>query len=526
MKPQAWGAIAGAAGATVAGVAFGVVARKRHQIVAQRRRLAAELSDGPAEPGAVPPGSRPRSPRTTASGCPARRSSPPPAGPRSPWCWCTASRSTAAPGTSSARALAELTDPTVRQVIYDLRSHGRSERAARETCTLDQLGQDLAAVIRALAPDGPLVLVGHSMGGMAIMALAEQDPELFAERVAGVALVATSAGEIGSSGLSGSLLSRRNPLTRSVGLVARLQPTLVEGVRRAAGDVIWAITRSFAYGDDNVEPWLVDLVDTMISANAVDALTDFVDTVGSHDRIAALPALAGCEVLVAAGDADRVIPFAHSERIAAELPHATLLRVPRRRAPAHARAARRRWTPRWPTWCAAARPGRRLPARAAAGMTALAGPPGHRAGAARHRRHRGARRAPGARSRRRRPGRAVRPARARARPRSCAGWPAGLGVAGPVTSPTFVIAREHRPLPGGAGVPLVHVDAYRLGSTGADVAAELDDLDLDTDLDGAVLAVEWGEGVAERLSARHLLVRLDRRPDDVRVATVHRVAPA
>jgi tRNA threonylcarbamoyladenosine biosynthesis protein TsaE len=106
----------------------------------------------------------------------------------------------------------------------------------------------------------------------------------------------------------------------------------------------------------------------------------------------------------------------------------------------------------------------------------------------------------------------------------------GLGVSGPITSPTFVIAREHRPLPGGAGVPLVHVDAYRLGGAGsgaadlARVAAELDDLDLDTDLDGAVVAVEWGEGVAERLAARHLLVRLDRRPDDVRVATVRRVA--
>ena len=64
----------------------------------------------------------------------------------------------------------------------------------------------------------------------------------------------------------------------------------------------------------------------MISANAVDALTDFVDTVGSHNRVAALPALAGCEVLVAAGDADRVIPFSHTERIAAELPDATLVR--------------------------------------------------------------------------------------------------------------------------------------------------------------------------------------------------------
>jgi tRNA threonylcarbamoyladenosine biosynthesis protein TsaE len=102
----------------------------------------------------------------------------------------------------------------------------------------------------------------------------------------------------------------------------------------------------------------------------------------------------------------------------------------------------------------------------------------------------------------------------------------GLGVAGAVTSPTFVIAREHRPLPGRAGVPLVHVDAYRLGSTGADVADELDDLDLDTDLAEAVVAVEWGEGVAERLSARHLLVRLSRRPDDVRTAVVSRVDAA
>jgi tRNA threonylcarbamoyladenosine biosynthesis protein TsaE len=101
----------------------------------------------------------------------------------------------------------------------------------------------------------------------------------------------------------------------------------------------------------------------------------------------------------------------------------------------------------------------------------------------------------------------------------------GLGVAGPVTSPTFVIAREHRPQPGGRGVPLVHVDAYRLGAS-ANVAAELDDLDLDTDLAEAVVAVEWGEGVAERLSAQHLLVRLDRRPDDVRVAIVHRVEDA
>ncbi len=93
---------------------------------------------------------------------------------------------------------------------------------------------------------------------------------------------------------------------------------------------------------------------------------------------------------------------------------------------------------------------------------------------------------------------------------------AGLGVRGPVTSPTFVIAREHPTLPGGRGVPLVHVDAYRLGGT-----AELDDLDLDTDLLAAAVVVEWGEGMAERLADEHLLIRLDRssgRADETRIA--------
>ncbi|WP_307797293.1 tRNA (adenosine(37)-N6)-threonylcarbamoyltransferase complex ATPase subunit type 1 TsaE [Williamsia soli] len=81
---------------------------------------------------------------------------------------------------------------------------------------------------------------------------------------------------------------------------------------------------------------------------------------------------------------------------------------------------------------------------------------------------------------------------------------AGLGVQGRITSPTFIIAREHRS--GGPGRPaMIHVDAYRLGDLD-----ELDALDLDTDLTDSVVVVEWGEGVAERLAGRHLLVRLTR----------------
>lgn len=92
------------------------------------------------------------------------------------------------------------------------------------------------------------------------------------------------------------------------------------------------------------------------------------------------------------------------------------------------------------------------------------------------------------------------------------GIAAGLGVRGPVTSPTFVIARVHQ----GPRVPLVHVDAYRLGPD----LGEIDALDLDTDLADAVVVVEWGEGRVERLSERHLLVRLDRHDDDTRTASV------
>jgi tRNA threonylcarbamoyladenosine biosynthesis protein TsaE len=110
------------------------------------------------------------------------------------------------------------------------------------------------------------------------------------------------------------------------------------------------------------------------------------------------------------------------------------------------------------------------------------------------------------------------------------GIAAGMAVSGRVTSPTFVIARVHRPagiasgspqdlssLPAtsaaGPGVPLVHVDAYRLAGS-----VELDDLDLDTDLAAAAMVVEWGEGVADQLSDQRLIITLTRRPDDTRSA--------
>lgn len=89
------------------------------------------------------------------------------------------------------------------------------------------------------------------------------------------------------------------------------------------------------------------------------------------------------------------------------------------------------------------------------------------------------------------------------------GFGRGLGVTEPVTSPTFVIARVHT----GGRLPLVHVDAYRLGG-----AADVDDLDLDVTVADSVTVVEWGQGLVEQLTDEHLEVRLERRDDDVRTA--------
>lgn len=90
---------------------------------------------------------------------------------------------------------------------------------------------------------------------------------------------------------------------------------------------------------------------------------------------------------------------------------------------------------------------------------------------------------------------------------------AGLGVRGPVVSPTFVIARVHR----GGRLPLVHVDAYRLHSLD-----EVDDLDLDVDLADSVMVVEWGTGLVEQLADAHLAIDIERAADsDERTLTLH-----
>lgn len=225
--------------------------------------------------------------------------------------------------------LTRSTAPRLRVVLYDHRSHGRSGRSPRSACTIKQLGADLHAVIRAAAPAGPVVLIGHSLGGMTIMALAEDCPELFAERICGVAFLNTSAGDVGGSGLPEPVLSRRSPVMPVAAWLSHWGPSAraVEHGRYFCRNLMWGLIRTLSFGHEPVNPALVDLLQTMIKATSFEAMTDFLATFGTHNRYAALAGLRHVKALVLGSDSDRLIPYKHSEAIAALLPDAELVQV-------------------------------------------------------------------------------------------------------------------------------------------------------------------------------------------------------
>lgn len=226
--------------------------------------------------------------------------------------------------------LARSAAPRVRQVLYDHRSHGRSGRSPRAACTFEQLGRDLDAVIRAAVPQGPVVLIGHSLGGMTIMALAEHNPELFAQRIGGVAFLNTSAGEIGRSGLPRPVLSRRNPLMPVARQLSRWEPSAraIDRGRELCRNLIWSLTRELSFGDETVNPAVVELVYMMIRSTSFEIMTDFLEEFGRHNRYAALAGLKYAKALVLGTDGDRIVQYQHSEAIAALLPDAELVLIP------------------------------------------------------------------------------------------------------------------------------------------------------------------------------------------------------
>ncbi|HVW40768.1 MAG TPA: alpha/beta fold hydrolase [Amycolatopsis sp.] len=214
----------------------------------------------------------------------------------------------------------------VRVVRYDHRGHGRSAPAAPGTATVAQLADDLAELIHDRAPHGRLVLAGHSMGGMTVMALAERHPDLVRERVAGVAFVATSCSDmdrltLGLNGRAGSVAARVDKaFGRRLSRYGKQSPPIPAPLARPA-------TKWLAFGRKVERADVRHMTAQFLRAHPR-SIGGFRDSMSDHDRRAALATLRGTPSVVLVGDRDRITPPHHAKVIARELPGAEFVLFP------------------------------------------------------------------------------------------------------------------------------------------------------------------------------------------------------
>ncbi|OZM75149.1 alpha/beta hydrolase [Amycolatopsis antarctica] len=215
---------------------------------------------------------------------------------------------------------------SLRVISYDHRGHGGSGPATEGTATVAQLADDLAELIGARAPHGDLVLAGHSMGGMTLMALAERHPELVADRVAGVAFVATSCDNMDklSLGLPPST-------ARFVSTVDRALGRGLAGLGRDTIPLRPGIARPFvkwlAFGRRPARADVRAMTGQFLRAHPT-SVAGFRDSMSAHDRRVALARLRRIPVVVLVGERDRITPVQHARVIATELPDAEFVLLP------------------------------------------------------------------------------------------------------------------------------------------------------------------------------------------------------
>jgi pimeloyl-ACP methyl ester carboxylesterase len=209
-------------------------------------------------------------------------------------------------------------DRRIRMVFYDQRGHGASDAAPAQECTMARLGDDAATVIEAMAPAGPVVLVGHSMGGMSLMKLADRHPHHFGPdgRVAGVALVATAASGLTEAGLGRGL---RNPLLDAFALAARRTPRVIQAGRDLTRLAFEPVLVEASFGPDFHSPAAGRAVEKMIQNTPITTVVNFLGALERHDEMMALPILAQVPTVVVCGDADKMTPLPNSLRLYGEL---------------------------------------------------------------------------------------------------------------------------------------------------------------------------------------------------------------
>ena len=214
--------------------------------------------------------------------------------------------------------------PRVRMVFFDQRGHGRSGEAAPETYTLTQLGRDLETVLQAIAPRGVIILVGHSMGGMAVLSHARQFPDQYGQRIVGAALISSAAEGVTRSPL-GEIL--KNPALEAVRFTARSAPKLMHRGRNVSRSLIGPVLRAASYNDLQVSRSLDAFSQRMMNGTPIPTMVGFLDALETHDETAGLWPLLKIPTLIACGDHDLLTPDEYSRRMAAALPLSDLVIV-------------------------------------------------------------------------------------------------------------------------------------------------------------------------------------------------------
>ncbi len=178
--------------------------------------------------------------------------------------------------------------------------------------------------------DMPVVLVGHSMGGMTVMALADQHPELFGGKVIGAVLISTAASTVDPvTWLPAPLRPavRRAMPSMMTGASKGRMAEVVERGRRSASDIAFLGTRRIGFGDPRISPTVVDFLERIIRATPIDVIADFYVALVGHEKRHALKVLGTVPVLVLTGDRDRLVDPSLSEEIADAIRGAELVKV-------------------------------------------------------------------------------------------------------------------------------------------------------------------------------------------------------
>ncbi|MGW5572077.1 alpha/beta fold hydrolase [Nocardia thailandica] len=211
-----------------------------------------------------------------------------------------------------------------RMVFYDHRGHGESGHADPATYTIDQLAHDLEAVLRCLAPAGPVVLIGHSMGAMVVLAYTRLYPQSVGERVAGIGLIAGAAGGLTEIGL-GRLLNRF--AVASLQHVVVRAPRILQASKRFSRWLLAPLIRETAAGTRHTSPRMAAVATAILSETPLLTMSGFLGSLLTYDESGTLARLRELPALVLAGSADLMVPFAHSVVLASQLGAAELVRI-------------------------------------------------------------------------------------------------------------------------------------------------------------------------------------------------------